>query len=129
HLCVAVADVSGKGVPASLFMAVTKTLFKTIAGNSGAPGEILARLNGDICRDNDSGMFVTLFCAVLNIRTGQVDYSNGGHNLPYRLHRDGVGQLENICGRALGLLEDNDHPSGRSRVRPSAGLPLLTDGA
>jgi len=77
HLCFAVADVSGKGVPASLFMAVTKTLFKATAGNGGTPGEILARLNAEICRDNESCMFVTLFCAILNIRTGQVDYSNG----------------------------------------------------
>ena len=88
HLCFAVGDVSGKGVPASLFMAVTKTLFRATASNGGTPGEILARLNAEICRDNDSCMFVTLFCAILNIRTGQVDYSNGGHNPPYYLHRE-----------------------------------------
>ncbi len=79
HLCFAVGDVSGKGVPASLFMAVTKTLFRATAGN-GTPGEILARLNTDICRDNESCMFVTFFCGILNIRTGQVDYSNGGQS-------------------------------------------------
>ena len=62
HLCFAIGDVSGKGVPASLFMAVTKTLFKATAGNGGTPGEILARLNTEICRDNESCMFVTLFC-------------------------------------------------------------------
>ena len=95
HLCFAVGDVSGKGVPASLFMAVTKTLFRATASNGGTPGEILARLNAEICRDNESCMFVTLFCAILNIRTGQVDYSNGGHNLPYYLHqrrRESVGK-------------------------------------
>ena len=105
HLCFAVGDVSGKGVPASLFMAVTKTLFKATAGNGGTPGEILARLNTEICRDNESCMFVTLFCAILNIRTGQVDYGNGGHNLPYYLlqrQRDPVGkprrQSPGACG-------------------------------
>lgn len=69
------------------------------------PGEILARLNAEICRDNESCMFVTLFCGILDIRTGQIDYSNGGHNLPYHLHRGGVSPLENSGGRALGLVE------------------------
>src|SRR5215204_3870081 len=96
HLCFAVGDVSGKGVPAALFMAVTKTLFRATAGNGGTPGEILARLNTDISHDNESCMFVTFFCAILNVRTGHVDYSNGGHNLPYYLRRDGVSPLENF---------------------------------
>jgi len=128
HLCFAVADVSGKGVPASLFMAVTKTLFKSTAGNGGTPGEILARLNAEICRDNESCMFVTFFCAILNIRTGQVDYSNGGHNLPYHLHRGGVSPLENTGGRALGLVEQSPYVSGRMVLNPGEALLLYTDG-
>ena len=127
HLCFAVGDVSGKGVPASLFMAVTKTLFRATAGN-GTPGEILARLNTDICRDNESCMFVTFFCGILNIRTGQVDYSNGGHNLPYYLHPDGVSPLENLGGRALGLVEQSPYASGRMILRPGDALLLYTDG-
>jgi sigma-B regulation protein RsbU (phosphoserine phosphatase) len=128
HLCFAVGDVSGKGVPASLFMAVTKTLFRATAGQGGTPGEILARLNTEICRDNDSCMFVTLFCAILNILTGQVDYSNGGHNLPYYLHRDGVRPLENVGGRALGLVEQSPYASGRMVLRPGEALLVYTDG-
>ena len=128
HLCFAVADVSGKGVPASLFMAVTKTLFKSTAGNGGTPGEILARLNAEICRDNESCMFVTFFCAILNIRTGQVDYSNGGHNLPYHLHRGGVSPLENTGGRALGLVEQSPYASARMVLGPGDSLLLYTDG-
>src|SRR5262245_21264749 len=128
HLCFAIGDVSGKGVPASLFMAVTKTLFRATAGNSGSPGEILARLNTEICRDNESCMFVTLFCGILNIRTGQVDYSNGGHNLPYYLHHNGVSLLESIGGRALGLVEQSPYASGRIVLRPSEALLLYTDG-
>jgi phosphoserine phosphatase RsbU/P len=127
-LCFAVGDVSGKGVPASLFMAVTKTLFKATAGNGGTPGEILARLNTEICRDNESCMFVTLFCAILNIRTGQVDYCNGGHNLPYHLYRDGVSPLENTGGRALGLVEHSSYASGRMVLKPGEALLLYTDG-
>ena len=128
HLCFAIGDVSGKGVPASLFMAVTKTLFKATAGNGGTPGEILARLNAEICRDNESCMFVTLFCAILNIRTGQVDYSNGGHNLPYYLHRGGVTPLENPGGRALGVVEQSAYISGRMVLSPGEALLLYTDG-
>src|SRR5262245_8618221 len=128
RLCFAVGDVSGKGVPASLFMAVTKTLFKATAGNGGTPGEILARLNTEICRDNDSCMFVTLFCAILNIRTGQVDYSNGGHNLPYYLHNDGVGPLEDTGGKALGLMEQTPYESRRMLLGPGEALLLYTDG-
>ena len=128
HLCFAVGDVSGKGVPASLFMAVTKTLFKATAGNGGTPGEILARLNTEICRDNESCMFVTVFCGILNIRTGQVDYSNGGHNLPYYLHHSGVSPLDNTGGRALGLVEQSPYATGRMMLGPGEALLLYTDG-
>jgi serine phosphatase RsbU (regulator of sigma subunit) len=128
HLCFAVGDVSGKGVPASLFMAVTKTLFKATAGNGGTPDEILARLNKEICRDNESCMFVTLFCGILDIRTGQVDYSNGGHNLPYYLRPDGVSPLENAGGRALGLVERSPYSGGRMILGPGEALLLYTDG-
>jgi sigma-B regulation protein RsbU (phosphoserine phosphatase) len=128
HLCFAVGDVSGKGVPASLFMAVTKTLFRATASNGGTPGEILARLNAEICRDNDSCMFVTLFCAILNIRTGQVDYGNGGHNPPYYLHQRGVSPLENPGGRVLGLVEQSPYASGRMILAPGEALLLYTDG-
>lgn len=109
-------------------MAVTKTLFKATAGNGGTPGEILARLNAEICRDNESCMFVTVFCGILNIRTGQVDYSNGGHNLPYYLHHSGVSPLDNTGGRALGLVEQSPYASGRMMLGPGEALLLYTDG-
>ncbi|HEX6437646.1 MAG TPA: SpoIIE family protein phosphatase [Candidatus Binatia bacterium] len=128
HLCFAVGDVSGKGVPASLFMAVTKTLFRATAGNGGSPGEILARLNAEICRDNESCMFVTFFCGILNIHTGQVHYSNAGHNLPFYLSRDGVRPLENFGGISLGLLEQGPYASGGMILRPGESLLLYTDG-
>ena len=73
-------------------------------------------------------MFVTFFCAILNIHTGQVDYSNGGHNLPYYLHHDGVSPLENTGGGALGLREQTPYASGRMVLRPGEALLLYTDG-
>jgi phosphoserine phosphatase RsbU/P len=128
HLCFAVGDVSGKGVPAALFMAVTKTLFRATAGNGGTPGEILARLNTEICRDNEACMFVTFFCGILNVRTGEVDYSNGGHNLPYYLRRGGVSPLENFGGISLGLIEGSPYASERMVLRTGEALLLYTDG-
>src|SRR5262245_2533817 len=128
HLCFAVGDVSGKGVPASLFMAVTKTLFRATAGNGGTPGEILARLNVEICRDNESCMFVTFFCGILNLRTGQVDYSNAGHNQPYYVHSCPVRPLGMAGGRALGLVDQSSYASERMILGPGEALLLYTDG-
>src|SRR5215470_15911665 len=71
---------------------------------------------------------VALFCAILNIRTGQVDYGNAGHNLPYYLHRDGVTPLENPGGRALGLVAQSPYASGRMVLGPGEALLLYTDG-
>ena len=128
HLCFAIGDVSGKGVPAALFMAVTKTLFKATAGNGGTPGEILARLNAEICRDNESCMFVTLFCAILNIRTGQVAYSNGGHNLPYLLSNGRIQPLDKTGDMVLGAVEGVKYHRNETILRPGDRLLLYTDG-
>ena len=128
HLCFAVGDVSGKGVPASLFMAVTKTLFKATAGNGGTPGEILARLNTEICRDNESCMFVTFFCGILDIRTGQVDYSNAGHNLPYVVSDGILAALPKTGGMALGVSEAADFRSSQILLKRGDQLVLYTDG-
>lgn len=128
HLCFAIGDVSGKGVPASLFMAVTKALLKSTAGNGGTPNEILARLNAELCHDNESCMFVTLFFGVLNIRTGEVAYCNGGHNSPYYLHRGGVTSLGSPGGIALGMVEQSSYASGRIVLSPGEALLLYTDG-
>jgi sigma-B regulation protein RsbU (phosphoserine phosphatase) len=71
---------------------------------------------------------VTLFCAIVDIRTGQVDYSNGGHNLPYYLHHDGARPLQNFGGRALGLAEQSPYASGQMVLGPGEALLLYTDG-
>jgi sigma-B regulation protein RsbU (phosphoserine phosphatase) len=128
QLFFAAGDVSGKGVPASLFIAVTKTLLKTTAAKAVAPGEVLEHLNNEIYRDNDSCMFVTLFCGLLNVRTGEVEYANGGHNLPYHLSREGVKPLEKTGGTALGILEHAQYRSGRLVLAPGETLFLYTDG-
>jgi len=128
RLCFAIGDVSGKGVPAALFMAVTKTLFKAIAGRVQNPGEILSTVNREICRDNDSQMFTTLFCGILDTRTGEIRYSNGGHNPPYHLSRAGVQQVPKTGGRVLGLLEETTYAGSRLVLGPGETLLLYTDG-
>jgi sigma-B regulation protein RsbU (phosphoserine phosphatase) len=129
RLCFAIGDVSGKGVPASLFMALTKTMFRATGGRQNATPEIiLSRLNGEICRDNESCMFVTVFCCVLDIRTGQVAYSNAGHNLPYVLSNGTVMALPKTGGIALGVTEAVNFHAGQLLLKPGDQLVLYTDG-
>jgi sigma-B regulation protein RsbU (phosphoserine phosphatase) len=129
RLGLVIADVSGKGVPAAVFMAVTCTILRATAPQSASPGECLFRVNNVLCPENDSAMFVTVFYAILNTRTGDVEYSNAGHNLPYVLSARGtVTMLENPGGMALGVIPDAPYPRSRVRLRPGDGLFLYTDG-
>jgi sigma-B regulation protein RsbU (phosphoserine phosphatase) len=128
HLCFAIGDVSGKGIPAALFMAVTRTLFRTTANKVSSPDKILSLLNHEICRGNDSCMFVTVFCAVLDIRTGEVEYSNGGHNLPYLISHNATSPLKNTGGMALGFKQDVTYRAEKIVLRAGDGLFLYTDG-
>jgi sigma-B regulation protein RsbU (phosphoserine phosphatase) len=106
HYCVCVGDVSGKGVPAALFMAVTKTLIKSRASNDFAPASILTHVNNEISRNNDASMFVTIFLAILDLNTGELRYSNAGHNPPYIRRGDGeLIRLDQRHGPVIGALE------------------------
>ena len=82
HLYFCVGDVSGKGVPASLFMAVTRNLFRVIAQQGHTPEEIATQINHALSADNDQGMFVTMFIGMANLKTGKLDFCNCGHNPP-----------------------------------------------
>jgi len=128
HLCFVIGDVSGKGIPAALFMAVTRTLFRTTASKVSMPDKILSLLNLEMCRDNDTCMFVTVFCAVLDIRTGEVEYSNGGHNLPYFVSHAETRPLKNTGGMALGFTQDVTYRSEKIMLRAGDELFLYTDG-
>ncbi|HEY7534425.1 MAG TPA: PP2C family protein-serine/threonine phosphatase, partial [Thermodesulfobacteriota bacterium] len=129
NLCFTIGDVSGKGVPASLFMAVTKTLIKAKSSKDILPDEILTKVNEELCSENDFGMFVTIFCGVLNTRTGEVCYSNGGHNLPYVLHsHGGIEPLKNTGGMGLGVIEDTKFETKKITLHTGDLLFLYTDG-
>jgi PAS domain S-box-containing protein len=83
RLCVVVGDVSGKGVPSALFMAVTRTLLQATAKSDASPASILTRVNDDLSERNESCMFVTVFLGILNVATGEFRYTNAGHNPPF----------------------------------------------
>jgi len=129
HLCFTIGDVSGKGVPASLFMAVTRTLIKSKTTKGLSPDIVLTRVNEDLSIDNDASMFVTLFLGILNIQTGEVTYCNAGHNYPYFMRRDGaVEAFETVSGIALGLMEDFPYQSGNFVLKKGDTFFLYTDG-
>jgi sigma-B regulation protein RsbU (phosphoserine phosphatase) len=129
HFCFVVGDVSGKGIPAALFMAVTRTFVKAIAKNASAPGEILARLNDALAEQNESCMFATLFCAVVDLSTGECTFANGGHIPPFLLRRGKAPErLPRLEGCLLGAMEGRHFEEGHLRLGQGDRLFLYTDG-
>jgi len=129
HLCFVIGDVSGKGVPASLFMAVTKTLIKATASKLIAPGEILTEVNRELYQGNESCMFATIFCGVLDTRTGEVLYANGGHNPPLVVRTDNeVSLVAGKRGLVVGVMEDFVYETDRLKLQSGDALFLYTDG-
>ncbi len=128
-LLITIADVSGKGIPAALFMAVTRTLLRNLTQSGLGPREALNRANNIIVRDNDETMFVTLFLGLYNTRTAEMRFSNAGHNPPYLLSSKGdIRAVIKPTGPVLGVIEGQDF--GESEVRLDVGdlLVLYTDG-
>jgi sigma-B regulation protein RsbU (phosphoserine phosphatase) len=129
ELYFAIGDVAGKGVPASLFMAVTLTLFRSSLVWGLNPAAIVAKLNQHLCTDNDSSLFVTMFCGKLQVNSGEIVYSNAGHNPPYVLRGNGdVDPLPSVGGPVLGLMDSAKYSLGRVHLQPQDALVLYTDG-
>ena len=129
HLFFSIGDVSGKGVPAALFMAAAKTLMKGTASREMAPSEVLSKVNHELCLENDSMMFVTVFCGILNFRTGEVRYSNAGHNPPLVLRPGRPPEwLPLPEGFLLGTMEDSLYETRQILLAPGDTLLLYTDG-
>ena len=123
-----IGDVSGKGVPAAIFMAVSRTLIRA-TGLKGLPtDECMNYVNNLLCNESVSCMFVTVFYGILNTVTGEVEYVNGGHNPPYILSETGIRKVEMTGGPILGCLEDFDYQSKRVKLLPGDSLFLFTDG-
>jgi sigma-B regulation protein RsbU (phosphoserine phosphatase) len=124
-----IADVSGKGVPAALFMAVARTLLRATAPAASGPGSCLAMANDLLAQDNEATMFVTLFYGILDTRSGELEYANGGHNPPFLIAPDGrVSTLPGTDGMALGIMEGLPYAEKRIVLEPGSTLLLYTDG-
>ncbi len=129
ELCFSVGDVSGKGVPAALFMAVTQSMIKTRASDDYSPASIVTRVNDALSADNPSSMFVTLWLGILNIKTGELRYTNAGHNPPYIKRQNG--QLECMNkrhGPIIGAVEGVAFKEDRTRLSKGDLVLVFTDG-
>jgi PAS domain S-box-containing protein len=128
HLCFCIGDVSGKGVPASLYMAVTRTLIKSKTSKGLTPDQVLARVNEDLSIDS-TAMFVTIFCGILDVTTGILEYSNGGHNPPL-ISRQGndFEWLKIESGIAVGAVQNAEYSLNKIDLVPGDRLFLYTDG-
>lgn len=129
EICLCVGDVSGKGVPAALFMAVTKTLIKTRAAYDKSPASIITQVNDDISEDNPSCMFITVWLGICNIRTGELRYVNAGHNPPCIKRAAGeLEHLKELHGPVVGAVEGLAYKEGLCKLNKKDLLILFTDG-
>jgi serine phosphatase RsbU (regulator of sigma subunit)/CHASE2 domain-containing sensor protein len=141
RLFVLVGDVAGKGLPASIFMAVSKALTKsamlrsppaghTAAGPAFDIGAVLAVANAEVSRDNPGHLFVTAFAAILDLHSGELHYCNAGHDNPYRLHASYAEPLRisDGDGPPLCALDDYDYQGACCRLLPGETLCMMTDG-
>ena len=129
-LCLVIGDVSGKGVPASLFMAVTQTLHRGLVHEVGIDPQILVvKMNQALCGNNGAELFVTYFFAVLDLETGILTYCNAGHNPFYVLKQDGtVVRPSKRHGVPLGFYEDQNYGKTELQLQIGDTLFLYTDG-
>jgi len=131
RICLLIGDVSGKGLPSSLFMAMSKALFKGIAlGRIGDVGSMMRDADREISRDNAEGLFVTAWVGVLDVRSGALEYCNAGHDPPYVLLRHGqaVERLADGGGPPLCVIDDFSYEVASHRLSPGETLCLVTDG-
>jgi len=127
-LFICIGDVSGHGIPAALFMARVVGLVRVAAIASDAPNAVLARLNDQLCRGNDAGVFVTLFCAFLDVDSGRLAYANGGHCAPLLVKGDRVSPLVIPKGPLIGVYSDLHYAMHTTVLDPGATLLCFTDG-
>ena len=127
HLYFCIGDVSGKGVPAALVMAMTRSLFRSVAAHENSPSTIVSNINRSLAEMNENNMFVTFFCGILNLDTGHLKYCNAGHNPPLIL-ADTKMKLDAIPNLPLGVMAEMDYQEQTVDLRFDDSLFLYTDG-
>ena len=124
-----IGDVSGKGVPASLVMAVTCRLFRSVASHLKKPADIISSLNDSLADGNDSNMFCTAFLGILDLRTGHLEYCNAGHNAPLVIAPDGnVSPMDIVPNLPLGLFSGFPYEGQETTIERQTMLYMFTDG-
>ena len=129
HLCMVIADVSGKGVPAALFMMASKIILQSVAMLGASPAEILYKTNQAICSNNEAGMFVTVWVGILELSTGKLTCANAGHEYPVLRQPDGRYELfKDKHGFVLGGMAGSRYREYELQLQPGARLFVYTDG-
>ncbi|MCL3852615.1 SpoIIE family protein phosphatase [Parabacteroides sp. GYB001] len=124
-----IADVAGKGVPAAIFMAISRTVIRTIALNENSAAMCMQRSNAFLCQENINEMFVTVFYGILNLNTGLVTYCNAGHNPPVLMKADNtVVSVPLTNDFILGSIDDITYHEKTLQLLPGDNLLLYTDG-
>jgi serine phosphatase RsbU (regulator of sigma subunit) len=129
RFCFCIGDVAGKGVPAALMMAVTKTMIKSKAVNDFSTASIITQVNEELTRENNTMMFVSLFTGILNIKTGQLLFTNAGHNPPYHTGQNKLPErIFRTHGPVIGVIKDTVYKEDKIKLSEGEIILLYTDG-
>lgn len=129
RLCVCIGDVSGKGVPAALFMAITKVLIQSRTADDISTASILTHVNDEISKNNEATMFITVFLGIINVQTGEMTYTNAGHNPSFIKREDReLERLTDLHGPVVGAIDGIAYKEGQANLHQHDLLFMYTDG-
>jgi sigma-B regulation protein RsbU (phosphoserine phosphatase) len=128
HFAMVVGDVSGKGVPAALFMVITKTLLKDASAHSCNPAEIFERVNNILCEGNESGLFVTCWMGILSLSTGELNFANAGHTAPIIKANGEIKYLSTKPNLMLAAMDGIPYANNKLKLAKGDRLFIYTDG-
>ena len=123
-----IGDVSGKGAPSAMLMAVTHALFRSASSHESNPARIMQSINDTICQGNDSNMFVTLFIGILDLPTGHLRYCNAGHDVPFIIENESLRMESCEAHLPIGVFEDFKYRMQEMKLKPESIIFLYTDG-
>jgi len=129
HIGFVIGDVSGKGIPGAIFMAMTRTIIRTISKTGLTSNQCMSDANDLVCAESIDSMFVTVFYGIIDIKTGEIEYANAGHCPPYILRNDGsLEKIDSLGNLVLGIFEGMPYKSGKIKLNKGEELFIFTDG-